>query len=235
MVKKCGRLFLSFVLVLAMVMGMLTGCGKKAPKETEADWKDPGQEWKDPSKPSDEETTGTSDWVDTNQPSETETAAAELTEEGYRHEIDGWVYYTQHNIDDYIEGDVFYASKMAEDAFDAKVDTVDNGHVVLKSIAVLRYGAYNNNNDRDTYSDANWIGFELAYKGYSLFIKCTKDSGRQIYKVDGGLHSTCREIAELSLYICENVGTWKKNDFWSAVAIHLPARYYAWDIYNGAQ
>ena len=143
--------------VVLMVGAAITGCSTNTQR---ADWDNPSHsvetsskddwdnptdgsksDWDNPSHPVDESkddwdnpTDGTkSDW---NNPSQS-TESKETNETGlYRHEVGGWVFYTEHDIDDYFgndgKNDIFYASKMAEDVFQHEVFAEERGRVILR-------------------------------------------------------------------------------------------------------
>ena len=246
------------------------------PTSGTSDWRDPGQEWKDPSKPSNEEPTSTTsdwrdpgqEWKDPSKPTDTDPGAvlvtAEVTEtepvtepptepteptSGYRHQIGDFVFYTEHDINDYIGFDgrfnQFYASKMVADIFGSEEMYIGYGEINAaidfkgeRDMVALTYGIYNDNNKVvDTRAEGDWFGFELNYVGYIMFIKHLREPEGDLYVIDERVTFVDDNIILLSLYMCENAADWHGQNlsYWKAMEQLRPFGYYIWDVSGGAQ
>ncbi len=241
--------------VVLMVGVAITGCSTNTQR---ADWDNPSHsvetsskddwdnptdssksDWDNPSHPVDESkddwdnpTDGTkSDWDNPSQSTESK----ETNEAGlYRHEVGGWVFYTEHDIDDYFgndgKNDIFYASKMAEDVFQHEVFAEERGRVILrdqndpKYPIILEYDIYNEQNKPDYHG--TYVGFTMV-AGYSFFVKCPIINDSHFYHVNGNDYLTNRETAELSLYICEHYYE-LEGGLTMLVGMELDYPYYKW-------
>ena len=213
-------------------------------EETTDVWVDPGDPWKDPSKPSESSEPTT---VESTEPptepstSEPTTESSGPTADGYRHEINGWVFYTKHNINDYIRydgGDLcFFASEMSRDVFgiepffveDGCVDTKIDGHIQIR----LLYGRMNRSGTPTSY-DGEYVGFMIIYHNYEIVIKDPYIEGEKYYWIDDSGYLTDYDIAVLSLYICENIEGWNSKArsvtaFFDEAGYNLIPRFTVWE------
>ena len=155
------------------------------------------------------------------------------------------MFYTQHDINDYIglEADGkyhFYATKMAVDIFGGTVFKCSSTEISFDVDSSEKgpeiYFTFGTFDDTNTLGDGDWRGFRLTYYGYSCFVKCQKSPDERLYYIENLVYRINYDIAALSLYICENVERWYKENnhgFWYDIASHLSInRFYTWDTYG---
>ena len=171
---KNMKLFISLMLAV-IIFVVTTGCASR-PAQGEG-WKDPNmpedQEWSDPNKPSDQE------WNDPEKPEEQEWRDPENPEEQewrdpenpgaepansddpdhtgmYKHEIDGIVFYTEHDVEQWIGhqdglGMTFNLEQMVKDLFGDEALSGNNvAKFVLPNGNALNLSFYNANMDGTT-------------------------------------------------------------------------------------
>ena len=244
---KNMKLLFSLVLVVIMCV-VLAGCADR-PSSGNEGWNDPSnpgnQEWTDPENPGNQEWTdpenpgnqewpdpnnpGNQEWPDPNNPGET-TEPSEPSQTGnYRHEIDGWVFYTEHNIDDYIRNGRFYPTEMLTDVFGIEaIPREGQGITTVKlssdGVVQLVFGFYKDDNTRDSGGD--WIGFQMNSVNGDIFIKYPKNLVSDVYGVDDSTKKTSYDLAVLSLFICEHII--EDGGYETFNMIHLGETFYVW-------
>lgn len=217
---KNMKLLISFVLVV-IVCVMLAGCTDRPSSENEGwndsgnpgnqEWTDPDkpgdQDWEDPSNPSDQNwpdpyNPSDHEWSDVDDPSETTEPSEPAQTGSYRHEVDGAVFYTEHSVDEWINGDVFYINDMFMDIF-GNVGTygggiagTEQGREVFYMITYEILKPDGNPTDIPTDTDFPHISLG-AVRVYEY------GSYGDLYIVHGWKRYIPYELLELALYACE--------------------------------
>ena len=245
---KNRNLFLCLVLVLVISV-VLAGCSSTSSESSGRNdtgnagsqaWNDPStpqdQTWNDPENYesqawSDSENYDDQDWRDTENPS---TEAADLDESDhagmYRHEIDGIVFYTEHDVAQWITildngRHVFDLGRMAIDLFGEDA-MGGNGNIVFYG---GRYGGFGN-------TDLNGGSSNYPGRSYHPYFGSTVDT---VYDMEydaenennypyffsddvNKRQSTTYEMLEIALYACE---MWANDETYN----------YAFENFEGSQ
>lgn len=228
---KNMKLFISLVLVV-IVCVVMAGCGSR-PSSGNEGWNDPNkpanQEWSDPENPDDQswsdpddyenqdwndpENYEDQDWRDPENPGTETTDPGESEHTGtYKHEIDGIVFYTEHDVEQWIShqdglGKTFNLEQMVKDLF---------GDEALSGNNVARVISYNGNSISLSFYNANMNGeTELQAKdGFYPLIQTegtviydlgdgSSDYYKPYYFINGTYYCTDYEMIEIALYTCE--------------------------------
>ena len=206
---KNMKLFISLVLVVILCV-VLAGCADR-PSNGNEGWKDPNEpnnaEWTDPNNPDDtdwrdpNQPDNDADWRDPNNPADNPTDPSQTG--NYRHEIDGIVFYTDHDINQWIDGNIFHAYDMVDAIYGGVIKTDGEGGVrftysgVITSVGFSVTEGYKPN--------------DTAYPYFYIFKYHVYEHGNygQFYFIDDSYCQIPYELLELSLYTLEQ---WDKGN-----------------------
>ena len=229
---KNMKLLISLVLVMTMCVAMLAGCSGRPSTSTRTDWENPGltgsdwedpgkTDWEDPANPTDPdwEDPGRTDWEDPANPSQPSQPSQPDETGRYRHEIDGIVFYTEHDVEQWIERipggrNIFHMDQMVKDLFGDDA-VAGNGRAMYYDNRMFAFGNAKldgNTNDFPTEDYYPYISVDSTYiydmgngeKEYYLPI--------YYFSSDNNKHQgTDYELIEICLYACEQ---WARNDYY---------------------
>jgi len=254
---KNMKLYISIILAV-IIFVVTTGCasrpaqgeGWKDPnKPDDQEWSDPNkpddQEWRDPSKPDDQEWSdpekpddqgwrdlgepGDQEWRDPEKPWTEVIEPSEPDHTGmYKHEIDGIVFYTEHDVEQWIGhqdglGMTFNLEQMVKDLFGDEALSGNNvARVVSYNGSSISLSFYNANMDGTTELQAK-DGFYPLIQTEGTVIYDLGDGSPEYYKpyyfINGTYYCTDYEMIEIALYTCER---------WIA------GEYYFWENFNSS-
>lgn len=245
---KNSKRVLCFVLVLVISL-VLVGCGSSTSSEN-AGKNDTGkgdnQAWNDPSKPedqtwsdpenyesqawSDPENYDDQEWRDPENPGTETTEPDESDHAGmYRHEIDGIVFYTEHDVERWIGhqdglGMTFDLEQMVKDIFGDENTLKANEATIIPlkdyeaafmfNGSVVYLALYNRNLNGQTRMQAQ-EGFIPAIGVESTDIFDLGDGSAEYYKpyyfINGSYYCTEYEMIEIIVYACER---WARGEYY---------------------
>ena len=213
---------------------MLAGCSGRSSSKNEG-WSDPenyeDQDWNDPENYEDQ------DWSDPENPDAETTDPGESDHTGtYRHEIDGIVFYTEHDVEQWIvrKNEPYYPQfnleQMVKDLF---------GDEALSGNNVARVVSYNGNSISLSFINANMNGENKlqAKDGYYPLIQTegtviydlgdgSKDYYKPYYFINGTYLCTDYEMIEIALYTCER---WIAGEYYFFENFNSSSRLYIVD------
>ncbi|MBQ1649360.1 MAG: hypothetical protein II047_13025 [Bacteroidales bacterium] len=233
------NLFLCFVLALVISV-VLAGCssasGENAGKNDTG--KTDSQAWNDPSKPedqtwgdpenyesqswSDPENYDDQDWRDPENPGTEAADPGESDHAGmYRHEIDGIVFYTEHDVAQWIGhqdglGMTFNLEQMAKDIFgDEGTESWDG--IVMLPVAPSTFEFDNADMSGSTYLQAKNGVYPFIVTGQVIVYDMGYGDGSEYYKpyyfINGSYHCTDYEMIEIALYAFEKWANGERYQF----------------------
>lgn len=236
---KNMKLLISLVLVV-IVCVVMAGCGSH-PSSGNEGWNDPNkpanQEWSDPENPDDQswsdpddyedqdwddpENYEDQDWRDPENPGTVTTDPDESEHTGnYRHEIDGIVFYTEHDVEQWIDRSgndpVFHLEQMVADIFGSGTTSWDGTAMVPAFGAIASFEITNQSTDGGTSRLADNNHYPIINMGgcaiYDLG-PATGDSEyyKPLYYFYDSNHTTEYEMIEISLYLCEK---WVSDEYY---------------------
>ena len=237
---KKMKLFISLILVI-IIFVVTAGCasrpaqgdGWKDPnKPSDQEWSDPNkpgdQEWSDPEKPNDQEWSDPEkpvdqEWRDPENPGTEPVNPGEPDHTGmYKHEIDGIVFYTEHDVEQWIvrRDERFYPqfdlAQMTKDIFgDDQTDSWD-------ATAIFPYGSTISSLEFDNADMSGSTSLQAKSGVYPyILIESTVvydmgyGDGSEYYKpyyfINGSYHCTDYELMEIALYAFER---WSSGDYY---------------------
>ena len=235
---KNMKLFISLVLV-AIICVVMAGCGSR-PSSGNEGWNDPNkpanQEWNDPENPDDQswsdpddyenqdwndpENYEDQDWRDPENPGTETTDPGESEHTGmYRHEIDGIVFYTEHDVEQWIGhqdglGKTFDLEQMAKDIFgDEGTESWDG--IVMLSVAPSTFEFDNADMSGSTSLQAKNGVYPFIVTGQVIVYDMGYGDGSEYYKpyyfINGSYHCTDYELIEIALYAFER---WADGEYY---------------------
>ncbi|MBR3077485.1 MAG: hypothetical protein IKH07_06140 [Oscillospiraceae bacterium] len=193
------KLLICLLITLSICIA-LVGCGNQSSVATLTDQagsiKTTGSDLDDPAK------SAGSSWEDSANPSQ----ALQTNEAGkYRHEIDGATFYTQHSVDEWIDGNVFHAIDMANDIFgNGEKYTYGMGAVTFNINGIENILSY-----EVKKADGNPTSkpTDDAYPNFMIQRYYVYEYGNygDLYLIDNSAFYIPYELLELSLYACEQL------------------------------
>lgn len=211
---KNMKLLISLVLVMTMCVVMLAGCSSRPSTGTKTDWEDPA-------KPTGTtpDNSGKTDWEDPVNPSQPAQPSQPDETGKYRHEIDGIVFYTEHDVEQWIERipggrNIFHMDQMVKEIFGDDA-MAGNGRAMFHGNQYFEFGNTNLNGSSNDYPEEGYYPY-LSISVDTIYdmgpISGDKDYYLPIYyfsNEDNKLWATDYELIEISLYACE---MWAKNE-----------------------
>ena len=238
---KKMKLFISLILVIIIFI-VTTGCSsssaqgegwKDQNKPGNQEWSDPNspddQEWSDPNKPDDQEwkdpeKPGDQEWSDPEKPDDQEwrdpeNPGTEPVDPGasdqtgtYKHEIGGIVFYTEHDVEQWIDRSNpnlpnFDLNQMVKDIFG---DEAISGNNIAKIPYYGRTKTLDIKNRDTTGNYSDWYAGNGYYPCIQIdnTVICDMGDGssdyfKPRYRINGSDYTTEYEMIEIALYACE--------------------------------
>ncbi len=229
---KNMKLFISLVLAVVICV-VMAGCASR-PTQGEG-WNDPNkpdeQEWSDPNSPdnqdwsdpdgygnqdwSDPENYDDQDWRDPENPGTEPADPGESDHTGmYRHEVDGVVFYTEHDLEQWIvrRDERFYPqfdlAQMTRDIFgDDQTDSWDGTAIFPYGSTVSSLEFNNADMSGSTSLQAKSGVYPFILTGRTVVYDMGYGDGSEYYKpyyfINGSYHCTDYELMEIALYAFE--------------------------------
>ena len=243
LLMKQTKLFIICVLVLSLCLNF-AACGEDDPDVAGNDWEDPagstGSDWEDPGKSewedpanttnsgSDWEDPGKTDWGDLGKTDWEDPAQRSQPDENgmYRHEIDGVVFYTEHDLEQWIDRSAddphFNLEQMAIDLFgegvqeargSAFVPVLDQNGAFVRWRFALEFGNVNLTTGESS-SQAKDGFYPYIGIGSTFVYDTGAGAGDEYYKPyyylnDYSRDCTDYEMLEIALYAFEK---WAKDE-----------------------
>lgn len=237
---KNMKLFISLVLVV-IVCVVMAGCGSR-PSSGNEGWNDPNkpanQEWSDPENPNDQswsdpddyenqdwndpENYEDQDWRDPENPGTETTDPSETEHTGtYRHEIDGIVFYTEHDVEQWIGhqdglGKTFDLEQMAKDIFGTSETDSWDATSIFPINGVTTSLEFNNvDSSGSTHLQAKEGVHPYIIIESMMVYDMGNGDGSEYYKpyyfINGSYHCTDYELIEITLYAFER---WADGEYY---------------------